>query len=64
MSEKFFIYVKCNNCNGTGRVTDHMMGVCGFGLGYLAQKLDKGLKLTCPECDGSGEIKKRIYKDE
>ncbi|WP_255306794.1 MULTISPECIES: hypothetical protein [unclassified Gilliamella] len=40
-----------------------MMGVCGFGLGYLAQKLDSGFKAEYPECDGYGTVKKRVYSE-
>jgi Archaea-specific RecJ-like exonuclease, contains DnaJ-type Zn finger domain len=58
-----YTYIKCEKCKGRGRVTDHMLGVCGFGLGYLAQKLDSGFKQYCPECDGKGEVKKRIYSE-
>lgn len=55
-----YIYIKCEKCKGTGRVTDHMLGVCGFGLGYLAQKLDDGFKSYCPKCNGCGEVKKTV----
>lgn len=63
MTNKYYIYVECKRCKGSGRIIDHMMGVCGFGLGYLAQKLDSGFKAECPECDGYGKIKKRVYSE-
>lgn len=62
MSEKFFVYSTCKNCKGSGCISNPMLSKWDFG--YLAQKLNKDLKLICPECNGMGSIKKRIYKDE
>lgn len=60
---KPYIYVECDNCKGTGKVIDHALGVWGFGIGYLVQAVDDGFKIDCPECDGYGKNKKRVYID-
>lgn len=54
----------CPQCNGKGRIVDHMFGIFTVGLGYLAQALDDDYQEDCPTCGGSGKIKIKSIKYE
>lgn len=50
--------VKCNECGGSGKETNHAFGVFTLGIGYVLQGVIG--RFDCEKCDGRGYIIVRL----
>jgi DnaJ-class molecular chaperone len=47
MTNKYYIYVECKRCKGTGRIIDHMMGTVKLKRGFTVNKYSKLPSVIC-----------------